>query len=90
MVESNKAISLIDLTMPTTNKILLINECRSLCILSKPTSKNAYKDRKVARDEKRSQYLKSLYVDLDKLRKRVGIKTDIKSEYYSFKKDSIL
>ena len=88
--QQNLSHSHVDLTTPVTNKIGPLNDCRSLYILAKPASNIAYKDRKVARDKKRSQYLKSSYVDPDKLRKRVGIKTEIESEYYAFKKNSNL
>ena len=87
MAESTKVASLVDLTMPTTNKILPVNDYRSLCILSKPTSQVAYKDQKVAKDKKRSQYLKSSYVDQDNMRKHVGNKNDIESQYNLFKND---
>ena len=87
MVELTKVASLIDLTTLATNKILPINECRSLCILSKPTSQVAYKDQKVAKDKKRSQYLKSPYIDPDNMKKCVGNKNDIESQYDSFKND---
>ena len=85
MTESTKTASLVDLTTLATNKILPINECRSLCILSKPTSQVAYKDQKVAKGRKKSQYLKSPYVDPNNMRKCVWNKNDIESQYDSFK-----
>ena len=87
MVESNKAASVVDLITPTTNKNLSVSECRSLSILSKPGLKVAYKDQKPAKDRKRSQYLKSPYVDPNNIKKRVGITNEIESQYYEFKND---
>ena len=87
MVESNKDASVVDLITPTTNKNLLISDCRSLSILSKPGLEVAYKDHKPARDRKRSQYLKSPYVDPNNIKKRVGITNQIKSQYCEFKND---
>ena len=78
------------MTTPTTNKIVPVNDFRSLCILTKPSSNVVYKDKKVARDRKRSRYLKSPYIDLDKLRKRVDNNNDLESRYCSFKKNSNL
>ena len=85
MAKSTKTASIVDLITLATNKILLVNDCRSLCILSKPASQVAYKDQKIARDRKISQYLKILYVDPDNMRKRVGNKNNIESQYGSFK-----
>ena len=70
-MKSTKVVSLVNLTTPTTNKILPVNDCRSLYILSKLASQVAYKDQKIARDRKRSQYLKNSYVDPNNMRKRV-------------------
>ena len=81
MAESNKAASIVDLITPTTNKNFPVNECRSLSILSKPGLELAYKDHKPAWDRKRSQYLKSSYVDPNKIKKRVGITNEIESQY---------
>ena len=85
MTESTKTASLVDLTTLATNKILSINDCKSLCILSKLVSQVAYKDQKVAKDKKTSQYLKSPYIDLDNMKKCVGNKNDIESQYGLFK-----
>ena len=79
MAKSTESISHVDLTTPATNKVGPIIECRSLCLLSKSASKVSYKDKKVGRDRKISQYLKSPYVDPNNLRKRVDTKTDIES-----------
>ena len=89
MVESTKIAFLVNLTTPATNKILSVNDYRSLCILSKLASQVAYRNQKVARDRKRSQYLKSSYVDSNNIRKRVENKNDIKSQYGLFKTDPI-
>ena len=43
-----------------------------------PASNVVYKDRRIARKKKKSQYLKSPYVDMDKLRKHVD-KFDLES-----------
>ena len=85
MVESNKAASVVDLITPATNKNLPVNDCRSLSILSKPGLEFAYKEYKPARDRKRSQYLKSPYVDPNNIKKHVGIINEIESQYYEFK-----
>ena len=74
LAESTKSHSHVDLTTLATNKIGPLNDCRSLYILAKPASNIAYKDRKVAKDRKRSQYLKSPYVDPDKLRDVLALK----------------
>ena len=79
MAESNKVVSVVDLITPATNKNLLISDCRSLSILSKLGLEVAYKDHKPAKDRKRSQYLKSPYVDPNNIKKRVGITNEIKS-----------
>ena len=88
MTESNKAASVVDLITPATNKNLPVNDCRSLSILSKPELEVAYKEHKPARDRKRSQYLKSPYVDPNNIKKRVGITNEIESQYCEFKNDS--
>ena len=87
MAESNKAASVVDLITPTTNKNLSVSDCRSLSILSKSGLEVAYKDHKPARDRKRSQYLKSPYVDPNNIKKRVGITNEIESQYCEFKND---
>ena len=87
MVESNKAASVVDLITPATNKNLPVSDCRSLSILSKPWLKVVYKYHKPAKDRKRSQYLKSLYVDPNNIKKRVGITNEIESQYCEFKND---
>ena len=50
MVESTKADSHIELTTLAVNKIVPVNDYRSLCLLTNPTSNVVYKDRRVARD----------------------------------------
>ena len=87
MTESNKAASVVDLITPATNKNLPVNDCRSLSILSKPRLEVAYKDHKPARDRKRSQYLKSPYVDPNNIKKRDEITNEIESQYCEFKND---
>ena len=84
MAESNKAASVVDLITPATNKV---SDCRSLFILSKSGLEVAYKDHKLAIDRKRSQYLKSPYVDPNNIKKRVGITNEIESQYCEFKND---
>ena len=61
----------VEMTTPVGNKIVTVNDCKSLCILTKPVSNIVYKDRRVARNSRRSQCLKSPYIDMDKLRKCV-------------------
>ena len=87
MVKSNKAASVVDLITPATNKNFLVSDCRSLSILSKSGLEVAYKDHKPAKDKKRSQYLKSPYVDPNNIKKRVGITNAIESQYCEFKND---
>ena len=87
MVESTKIAFLVNLTTPATNKILSVNDCRSLCILSKLASQVAYRNQKVAKGRKKSQYLKSPYVDPNNMRKCVWNKNDIESQYGLFKND---
>ena len=87
MAESNKAASVVDLITPATNKNLPVSDCRSLSILSKPGLEVAYKAHQLARDRKRSQYLKSPYVDPNNIKKRVGITNEIESQYCEFKND---
>ena len=77
------------MTTSIGNKIVRVNDYRSLCILTKSASNVVYKDKRVAETRKRSQYLKSPYVDINKLRKRVD-KFDLASQYYTFKKDGSL
>ena len=76
----------VEMTMLVGNKIVTVNDYRSLCILTKLALDVVYKDRRVARNRKRSQYLKSPYIDMDKLRKHVD-KFDSENRYCSFKKD---
>ena len=90
MVELTKVDSHVEMTTPIANKIVLVNDSRSLCILTKPTSNVVYKDKRVAKDKKRSQFLKTPYIDMDKLRKRVNNNNALESQYCSFKKDSSL
>ena len=87
MTESNKTASVIDLIIPTTNKNLSVSDSRSLSILSKPGLEVVYKDHKPARDKKRSQFLKSPYVDPNNIKKRVRITNEIESQYCEFKND---
>ena len=87
MAKSNKAAFVVDLITTATNKNLPVSECRSLSILSKSGLEVAYKDHKPARDKKRSQYLKSPYVDPNNIKKSVGITNEIESQYYEFKND---
>ena len=87
MAESNKVASVVDLITPATNKNLPTSDRRSISILSKLGLEVAYKDHKLARDRKRSQYLKSLYVDPNKIKKRDGITNEIESQYCEFKND---
>ena len=87
MVESNKAASVVDLITPATNKFLPVSDYRNVSILSKPGLEVAYKEHKPARDRKRSQYLKSPYVDPNNIKKRVGITNEIESQYCEFKND---
>ena len=87
MTESNKAASVVDLITLAINKNLPISDCRSLFILSKPGLEVAYKDHKPAKDRKKSQYLKSPYVDPNNIKKRVGITNEIESQYCEFKND---
>ena len=54
MVESTKLYSHVEMTIPTANKIVLVNDSRSLCILTKSASHVVYKDKKVSKDKKRS------------------------------------
>ena len=87
MAKSNKAASVVNLTTPATNKNLPVSDYRSVSILSKPGLEVVYKNHKPARDRKRSQYLKSPYVDPNKIKKRVGITNEIESQYCEFKND---
>ena len=87
MAESNKAASVFDLITLATNKNLPVSDSRSVTMLSKPGLEVAYKEHKPARDGKRSQYLKSLYVDPNKIKKRVGITNEMESQYCEFKND---
>ena len=87
MAESNKAASVVDLITLATNKNLSVSDCISVSILSKPRLEVAYKDQKPAKDRKRSQYLKSPYVDPNNIKKRVGITNEIESQYCEFKND---
>ena len=87
MAKSNKAASVVDLTTPATNKNLSVSDCRNVSILSKSGLEVAYKEHKPARDRKRSQYLKSPYVDPNKIKKRVGITNEMESQYCEFKND---
>ena len=54
MAKSTKADSHVELTTSTTNKIVPINNYRSLCLLTNPVSNVVYKDRMVTKDKKRS------------------------------------
>ena len=76
----------VEVTTPDSNKIVRVNDYRSLCILTKSASNVVYKDKRVARNKKKSQYIKSPYVDINKLRKFVN-KVDVASQYSVFKKD---
>ena len=79
MKASTKGDSHVEMTTLIGNKIVTVNDCRSLCILSESLSNVVYKDRRVAKNRKRSQYFKSPYVDIDKLRKHVD-KFDLASQ----------
>ena len=44
----------VEVTTPDSNKIVMVNDCRSLCILTKLAANVVYKDKRVARNKKKS------------------------------------